>query len=217
MKKISLFAFALSTGLALCAQQSAEITRSTRLGIKAGANFSKLRPSDFSTGEPSTNLHTSLHAGVLINIPVGMGGFAVEPEVLYSGHGSKMNVKNTIGTVTTDVKYEQDMNYIDVPIMLQWKSAGGFYVETGPQAGFLVKSKQEGPGDTETDNKKSFEKFEFSWAAGLGYMTRMGLGLGARYNHGFTNTLDNEGTSSDARLRSSVINVGLFYHIGAGK
>lgn len=217
MKKISFFVLALSTGMTLFAQTT-EMTSAIRFGIKAGVNESKMRPSDFSGSEPKTNLHTSLHAGFLVNIPVGTGGFAVQPEVLYSGHGSKMNVKTTIGTVTTESKYEQDMNYIDVPVLLQWKSPGGFYVETGPQAGFLVKSNQEGPGDMETENKKSFEKFEFSWAGGLGYMSRVGLGIGARYNHGITNTLNNEGTSSpEPKLKSSVINVGLFYHFGAGK
>ena len=218
MKKTSLFILALSTSLAVFAQTT-EMSVKPRFGIKAGANLAKLRPSDYPSTEPKTNLHTSLYAGLLANIPLGTGGFAIQPEVLYSGQGSKMNQTTTIGTVTTESKYEQDLSYINVPLMLQWKAPGGFYVETGPQVGFLLKANQEGPGTTEAENKDQHENFEFSWGGGVGYLSRVGLGIGARYNHGITNVLNNEGTAagSEAELKSSVINIGLFWHFGAGK
>ena len=219
MKKFSFIALALFTSTALFAQNEnrTEMAAQPRFGIKAGANLSKLRPSDLPAGaDVSTNLKTSFHGGFLVNIPLGTGGLAFQPEIVYSGQGSKINEKFTIGTVTSSEKYEQDMHYINVPLMLQWKSAGGFYLEAGPQVGFLIKAKQDGPGDTEDENKDSFENLEVSAGAGLGYMTRVGVGIGARYNHGFSNVLDNE-SSSDARMRHSVINIGLFYHFGANK
>lgn len=221
MKKFSLVALALITSTAMFAQDIENRTPMSiapRFGIKGGVNLAKLRPDDFpATSDPSTNLKTSFHAGLLVNLPLGTRGFALQPEVLYSGQGSKVNEKTTVGTVTTSNKYEQDMHYINVPVMLQWKSAGGFYVEAGPQIGFLIKAKQDGPGDTETDNKDSFENFEFSAGAGLGYLSRIGLGIGARYVHGFTNVLDNESSADDPMMRHSVINIGLFYHFGAAR
>ena len=171
MKKISLFALAVSMSLAMFAQEN--VNRSpmpvkTYFGIKGGVNLAKLRPSDYAANEPSTNLKTSAHAGFLVRIPLSTnGGFAVQPELLYNRQGSKMKTTTTVGTVTTTNTYEQDLGYVSVPVMLQWKSAGGFYLETGPQAGFLIAAQQEGPGtDSETENKDENEKFDLSWGAG---------------------------------------------------
>ena len=219
MKKISLIALALITSTAIFAQNENRTPMATkvRFGIKAGANLSKLRPSQVPAGtEVETNLHTSIGGGLLVNIPLGTGGLAVQPEVLFNGQGSKMNVTTT-GLGGSNMKYEQDMRYISVPVMLQWKSTGGFYAELGPQMSFLLDAKQEGPGNAEVDNKDSFENFELAGAFGIGYMTRVGVAIGARYNHGFTNVLDNESPSTDPKLRHSVIHIGLAYHFGANK
>jgi len=224
MKKISLFALALTTSLAMYAQNETvtKMAVKPRFGIKAGANLAKLRPQSYPTGiDLETNTHTTLHAGFLVNLPLGTGGFALQPEVLYNGQGSKMNLKTT--TPATSQKFEQDMKFLTVPVMFQWKSTGGFFVETGPQIGFLLKAKVEGDGisQDEEENDDSYENFEFSWGAGLGYMSRIGLGIGARYNHGISNLLKGEtggnNGGNEAELKSSVINIGLFYHFGAAK
>jgi len=218
MKKISFIALAIFTSSALFAQNenTTPMASAVRFGIKAGANLSKLRPSQVPAGtDVSTNLHTSIAGGFLVNIPVGTGGLAVQPEVLYNGQGSKMNVK-TSGLGGTTLKYEQDLSYLSVPVMLQFKTTSGLYFELGPQASFLLKANQEGQG-FDNDNKDDFENFEFAGNAGLGYMTRVGLGIGARYSHGFSNVLNNETPNEDVKLRHSVINIGLFYHFGANK
>lgn len=210
------------TSLALFAQNttsSTATTRTTTFGIKAGVNLAEFRVNDYPSGmEPSVNMKTSMHGGVFVNIPFGTGGLAVQPEVLYSGQGSKMNVPMTVGTITTRTKYEQDLSYITVPIMLQWKSMGGFLVETGPVPGFLVRGKQDGPDDNEADNKGNFDNFDFAWGAGLGYQSRMGLGIGARYNFGLTNTIEDGGGNNSANngpeLKNSVVQIGLTWTFG---
>jgi hypothetical protein len=222
MKKISLFALAFSSSMALFAQENVNRTPMAvkpYFGIKGGVNLSKLRPDNYSSMEPSTNLKTTAHAGVLVNIPLNATGtFAVQPELLYSRQGSKMKTTTTIGTVTTTNAYEQDLGYIALPIMLQARTLGGFYVETGPQAAYLINAQQEGPGsNSETENKASFDNFDLSWGLGLGYMTRMGLGIGARYNHGLTNTLEEGDADDGPELKNSVINIGLKWYFGANK
>jgi hypothetical protein len=222
MKKISFIAFVLSASLAVCAQNTTTTTRTTTFGIKAGVNLAEFRVHDYpAASEPSVNLKTSMHGGFFVNAPLGTGGFAVQPELLYSGQGSKMNVPTTVGTVTNRTKYEQDLSYITLPIMLQWKSAGGFYVETGPQPGYLIRGKQDGPDNTEMNNKDNFDNFDFAWGAGLGFASRMGLGIGARYNYGLTNTIEDGGGNNSANdgpeLKNSVIMIGLSWRFGANK
>jgi hypothetical protein len=220
MKKISLFALALSSGLAMFAQTTTMAVK-PRVGIKAGVNLAEFRVHDFTTPEPNVNMKTSFHAGFLFNAPLGTTGFAVQPEVLYSGMGSKVTQTVTVGTVSSSQSYEQDLHYITVPIMVQWKAPGGFFVETGPQAGFLINAKQDGPGTTETDNKDSYDNFDLSWGAGLGYLSRIGLGIGARYNHGLTNILEDGGGNNSSNdgpeLKNKVVQIGLFWNFGAGK
>lgn len=227
MKKISLFTLLLGTSLALFAQNTTSTSttsaRTTSFGIKAGVNLAEFRVHDYPTAgsEASVNMKTSMHGGVFVNIPFGTGGLAIQPELLYSGQGSKMNVPTTVGTVTTRTKYEQDLSYITLPIMLQWKSTGGFMLEAGPVPGFLVRGKQDGPGTTEADNKSSFDNFDIAVGAGLGYQSRMGLGIGARYNWGLSNTLEDGGGNNSANdgpeLKNSVVQIGLTWTFGKNK
>lgn len=223
MKKISLFAVALATGMFAFAQQPTlrtEMARKARFGVKAGVNIAKFAANDYASGyEPSVNNKTSMHAGFLANFPVGMGGFALQPELLYNGYGSKMEVSSG-GMNPTMQHYEQDMHYISLPIMVQWKSTGGFYLETGPQASYLVKATNDGPGG-DVDNKDQFDKFDIAWAGGIGYMSRIGLGVGARYNFGLSNVLEDGGGNNSANngpeLKNRVISIGLTWQFGAYK
>jgi len=217
MKKISFLAFILISSTALFAQNEKTTTPATRFGIKAGVNMSKLRPNDVPSGtEISTNMKTSFGGGFFVNIPLGTGGLAFQPEVLFNGQGSKLNMTTTVIGVSSNVKYEQDLRYLSVPMMFQFKSTSGFYGELGPQISYLLDARQDGPGDENIENEKNFEKFEFSGGAGIGYVSNMGLGIGARYNHGFTNVLDNESNSGSNNLsmKHSVIQIGLFYQLG---
>jgi hypothetical protein len=221
MKKISSLALVLITSTALFAQNDNTPAPTTRFGVKAGVNLSKLRPSDMPSGSDiSTNLKTSFGGGFFVNIPLGTGGMAFQPEVLFNGQGSKLNVTTNVLGVSSNMKYEQDLRYLSVPMMLQFRGNSGFYGEIGPQISFLLDARQDGPGDENIENEKNFENFEFSGGAGLGYVSRMGLGIGARYNHGFSNVLDNESSTSGSdnpRMRHSVISIGLFYQFGANK
>lgn len=220
MKKISFIAIVLSTGLALHAQRASTFTPT--FGIKAGVNLALLRAHDYPEGtEPDMDWKKSAHGGIFMNAPLGAGGFALQPELLYSRQGSKFKQTTTVGTITQTSEYDQDLNYITLPIMLQWKSAGGVYVETGPEPAYLIKGKQDGPGSTETDNKSSFDNFDLAWGAGIGFMSRMGLGIGARYNYGLTNTIEdgggNNSPNNGPELKNSVIQVGLSWRFGPHK
>ena len=215
MKKISLIALALGTGVVASAQSSF----SPAFGIKAGVNLAQFRTNDYpSNAAPDVSRKTSAHGGVFMNAPFGTGSFAIQPELLYSRQGSKMKQTTTVGTITQTVSYDQDMNYITLPIMLQWKSTGGVFVETGPQPALLIQAQQDGPGSTKTGNKSSFDKFDLSWGAGLGYTTKVGLGIGARYVYGLTNTIEDNGGNNSSNngpeLKNSVIQIGLSWRFG---
>lgn len=206
MKKISLIALALCVSAAVYAQDNQQLrtpmANKVRFGLRAGANFATLDVSN-TAGQEITG-KTSFHGGVFVNAPLG-GMFAIQPGVEYSGQGAKA----TSGATNSEI----DLHYINVPVMLQLKTTGGFIVETGPQAGFLIKSTV---NDVEIDDV--YKTFDFSWGAGLGYVSRIGLGVNARYNLGLSNLLENGGNASgDPKVKNRNLQVGLVYHFGAHK
>ena len=209
MKKISLIALALCTSAAVFAQETQPQLRTpmaskVRFGVRAGANLTKFKLTDFPAGtEPSIQSKTSLHAGLFMNAPLG-GMFAIQPGVEYSGQGSKYREGTDNG--------EYDLHYINVPVMFQWKSTGGFLVETGPQAGILLRANLD---DVEVPDE-TFKTLDVSWGAGQGYVSRIGLGVNARYNFGLTNILEGDNdTDNSPQLKNQVIQLGLVYHFGA--
>lgn len=215
MKKLSLFSLGVLTSLSLLAQNQpqtrTEMEVKPRFGLKGGVNLATLEIDDDSqSNEVNTNNKTSFHAGVFANIPIG-GMFRFQPEVVYSGQGTKYSTSG-IGAV----KGEFNFHYLNVPLMLQVQTNGGFFVEAGPQIGFLLKGENK-IGNNEEDVKDEMKKTDFSAGVGLGYLSRIGLGLNGRYNLGFTNVWDNDASGDDAKLKNRVIQMGLVYHFGAHK
>jgi len=239
MKKISLSALAVATSMAVFAQGDpvigspnrdhkpirTEMEVKTRFGIKGGVNMAKFKVNDDAysptSAAPDASHKTSFHAGVFVNVPLG-GNFRLQPELVWSGQGSKIGETITSNTGTRTFRYEEDLHYVNLPIMLQLQSPGGFYVETGPQLSYLVDAKTKGatPISTteETDMDDFRDNFDIGWAAGIGYTTRIGLGIGGRFNYGFRNIVkENSAGVSRGDLENRVIQIGLTYHFGAHK
>jgi hypothetical protein len=188
MKKISLFAVASFLSVALFAQNA-------KFGFKAGLNVSTTTNSQ---GEERGS-RLGLNAGALAHIHLSPQ-WSLQPEVVYSSQGAKYTV--------SDGEHELALNYINIPLLLQYNFDNGFRLQTGPQVGFLagVKDKRNGT-ETGIFTSDDFKTVDFSWSAGLGYLTYSGLGVDARYNFGLSN-INDFGT---ATVHNNVFQVGLFY------
>jgi hypothetical protein len=188
MKKISLFAFALSLGATLYAQNA-------NIGLKAGLNVANL--SNSSGAEMGSKV--GLNAGLLAHIHL-TPSLAVQPEVVYSSQGAKYTVSNG--------EHKLNLNYINIPVQLQYMFNNGFRLQTGPQVGFLVGVNDKvGNTETGTFTSQDFKTVDFSWTAGLGYLTYSGFGVDARYNFGISN-VNNNGSNV---LHNNVFQLGVFY------
>lgn len=222
MKKISLFTFLIGTSLALFAQNTNTTTTGTpRFGLKGGVNLATLElDDDTPSTEFNTNLKTSFNLGAFVNLPLG-GNLRLQPEVVYSGQGSKVSQKTTVGAgATTTTPFEYEFHYINVPVMVQLKTPGGFFVEAGPQLGFLIGAKQDMQTGTDPDIKDLIKKTDFGAGAGLGYMSNMGLGIGARYMHGFSNVWNSDkapASQKNTQVSNRTIAFSLLYQFGANK
>lgn len=189
MKKL-LFLLCILPAHLLRAQQESH----SLWGLKAGPNFYTVSP-----GGDGVSGRKAIHAGWWYRhqiTPV----FSTQTELLFSMEGWKFS--NNAVTVTNK------FNFLQLPILLQFKTQKGLYFETGPQLGIRISGKQEAgsndgavdffPIDTWTN------RWIFSGAVGAGYLPDR-LGLGVRYNFGITSLVKNEDG------RSNGLSVSLLY------
>lgn len=196
MKKLALVFLA---GLSL-ATAKAQI----QFGVKAGANFANLRVSPSQDGFSLSN-KIDFNGGVLVNIPL-VSKLSLQPEVVYSGQGSKFSESGFDG------KY--NFAYVNIPVLVKYKIAAGFFAETGPQFGILASAKVK-EGSTSTDVKSSVKSTDFAWALGVGYNLPFNLGIDVRYNLGLSN-ISKDNTDNET-LKNGILQAGVFYLFGGGK
>lgn len=189
------------------------LTFAQQFGIKAGMNVSSLSD-DATLSDQESKI--GFNAGVFMNAPLAEN-FSIQPEVLYNDLGSKVTRSTEILGNTYSADYSRNLGYISVPVMFQYNATPGFYLEAGPQFGFLVSAKDKFKNSTNgsTDNativaldKDNFNTFDFGIGLGAGYYFTPNLGLTARYTAGLSDIIkDNPGDS----VKNNVFQVGLAY------
>ncbi|MGC4034886.1 MAG: porin family protein [Chitinophagaceae bacterium] len=157
-------------------------------GVKGGLNLSTFTGNDFN----KASFQPSFHIGGLANFLINEN-FMVQPEVMFSGKGAKADGN------------PYHLNYVNVPVLLQYKTPSGFFLEAGPQIGFLISAKLHS-----SDWKDNVKSTDYSWVAGLGYKSTMGLGVDVRYDFGFFNV------ANAGIIRNKTIQIGVFYTFGSG-
>ena len=168
MKKLfSLLILFLCLNFALVAQKGR-----AQFGLKGGVNIANLEVDDGS----NYDARTGFHVGGLVHIHVD-DHWAVQPELVFSAQGAKSG--------NTELK----LNYINIPVLLQYMTNSGFRLQTGPQLGFLVSAESKA-GDVEVDIDDNLKSIDFSWAFGAGYLFASGFGIDARFNLGITDIND---------------------------
>lgn len=186
-------------------------------GIKGGINFADYFRYKFPSGtEPGMDWSISFHSGITMNIPL-QKMYSLQPELLYTGAGSKLIVTKMNGSTSSVYHYEQRYHYISLPILLRHKNEYGFLIETGPVPAYLLNAKQIDPAGMATNDRNSLNKFDLSWAFGVGYASQKNWGAGIRYDYGLTSVLPKEnmlGFPVGSRLQNSVVQIGIDWQFG---
>lgn len=187
MKKLALTLLFATIGTFSMAQ-------SFSFGPKAGVNIS-----NYTGGNIESDSKIGYHFGGMLNFGIG-NHFSIQPEVLFSSLGAKVK--------SATEKENFKVSYVTVPVMLKLKTNGGFYVEAGPQVGFRTSTDV---GNQTIDN---FAKnLDLSLGGGIGYQSKIGLGIGVRYVAGLTKVGDFSGSNIDPDFKNSVIQASLFWAI----
>ena len=198
MKKVMLLTALVSVIVAAEAQEN---TQAVSFGVKAGLNLANLH-SKFMDETESADFKAGLHAGVFARFSIAQA-IAFQPELIFSMEGAKES--------EDDEDTKLNLDYIQLPLMLQFGSASGFYAEVGPGLGYLIsaKAKTEILGEEiEEDIKDDMEKLNITGNVGVGYAMQNGFGVGVRYSHGFSNLLKDG--DEDVKMQTRTIQVSLF-------
>lgn len=183
MKKICLLVLGAFIALATSAQR-------TQLGLKGGLNIANFKDESFGTDSK-----LGFHVGGLAHIHLSRV-WALQPEIVFSSQGAEYSFQTT------------KLNYVNLPIVLQYMTPTGFRIQTGPQLGIRAMHEIETNEGVELDRDVQVNKTDFSWTVGASYLTRSRLGFDARYNHGISDI-----TKGDPgyEARNRVWQVGVFY------
>jgi hypothetical protein len=165
-----------------------------QLGVKGGVNF--------TTVVNTSGFRANFNAGIADNI-ILRKEFSVQTELVYSGQGSAPAL--TGGNASSNLH----LDYLNIPVLLKYKSHSGFIAETGPQLGFLL-SAREKYGSENADQKSRFTATDFSWAIGLGYLSKFNLGIDARFNVGISNI--NKDPDNSVTYHNEVFQLDLLYY-----
>lgn len=185
----------LAASAVLFASAAVNAQHNVRWGVKAGANFATINT---ESSAPDWGSRTGVHAGLLAHIHLNKS-WAIQPELVYSLQGSKAPVGSQ-----TQVN---NLHYVNVPVLVQYMFDNGFRLQTGPQLGILAGANTKITGGTHTSNTDLYNKADFSWSFGGGYLSNIGLGVDARYNLGLTDVYK-PGAMKES---NGVFQLGLFY------
>jgi Outer membrane protein beta-barrel domain len=164
------------------------------IGIKGGLNLYNIN----NDNNTNYDVKAGFHLGLLGHIHLSKE-WAFQPELVYSAQGAKFT------TAGTDAKINLD--YINLPLLIQYMFDNGFRIQAGPQVGFLIKAKSK-TGGTSVDIKNNLKTVDFGLGAGIGYVNpASGFGVDARYNLGLSNI--NETGSVKSTNRG--FQLGVFY------
>ena len=171
-----------------------------KFGVKAGVNLATFNGDAVNS---DITMKAGIHAGGLVELKF-TDKLALQPELLFSMQGAKIVDEgfDTTNNVTFRDEFKRDLTYVNIPVMLKYYPIGGFFLEGGPQAGFLLsaKSKNESTetdaagnltrSSTETDVKDFYKSVDFAFNLGLGYDFTQNWFAGARYSIGLSNIDD---------------------------
>lgn len=164
------------------------------IGIKGGLNLYNVMNENSSGGDPLPGFNIGLIGHFHLN-----DQFALQPELVFSTQGAKLSNNGD--------EAHLNLNYINVPLSLQYMFDNGFRFFAGPQLGFLVGAKSYS-NNTEFDRMNDFSGIDLGAVFGLSYINPdSNFGIDARYNYGLTDIKeDNTGPSYNRGIQ-----LGLFY------
>jgi len=193
MKKLLFICFVLASTNSFSQGMMKGLVQRLSFGLKAGANYSNYTNTDFAT-----DALVGFHAGAIVNFKI-IDNLSIQEEFLFSSQGAKVK-DNLFG------KENVNISYFIVPFLLKYRTNFGLYLEAGPQVGILVND------DLKNTQVGNFaKKMDLAAAGGIGYQTKGGFGIGARYIAGLSKVGDFNISNVRTDFKTNVVQASIFY------
>ena len=169
MKKIFILAIMATAAISLSAQTSKE--SKSKIGIKAGYNFSNVVGSGSSFDPKSNN-------GYMVGAFFGgsnKNGLGYRSELVYSKQGYSFDD----GGKNTEVMND----YLYMPHLMTYTIAKVVQIQAGAQIGVLLNAKKTS-GSKDSSITDLMNRFDYGFAGGIEVYPFKGLIIGTRYNLG---------------------------------
>jgi len=158
-------------------------------GVKGGINVASIGGGTY-TGFSGLGSKISFHVGGVAEVPISEK-FAVQPELLFSGQGSKITFVS--GT-------NINLNYINLPILGKYYIIEGLSAEAGPLVGFLLSTNRD---------KEDYNSLDVAFAIGASYKLNEKIFFSLRYNKGITDI--NKNDTIDVSNQNNVLQISAGY------
>lgn len=152
------------------------------LGIKGGVNMTKVAGKAFSE-----EFRTGYHLGGFAEIGLG-GKFSIQPEVIFNQYNTRVDTafsdvyQNAVNLSSyRDVK----LNYLTIPLLLNFKPTKVLSLQAGPQFGILMSQDK----NLLQNGESAFKSGEFSMVGGV-QLNLAALRVSGRYFVGLNNISD---------------------------
>jgi hypothetical protein len=200
-KMFKILTVSLAVGFAAC------ITTNTmaqiRAGVKGGLNVSNL----YVDNVDDENARFGFNVGVYGQI-FSTDVFAIQPELLFSTKGSKIEYGGGIFDQTT--KY--NLSYLDLPVLAVFKLGDAAEIHIGPYVSYLLDANISHDGDlgsgVDDINKDHLKSFDYGLSGGFG-LNFGSMQVGARYNYGLAELSDSN--AADLLIGNSKNSVAQIY------
>jgi hypothetical protein len=193
-------------------------TEEFHLSIDGALNLSNF------TGIEESKMGAGVNFGLGTHIKMGEK-WHLKPEFkpLSRKKATSINPISTVPGELTNIDSKVTLNYIDVPVLLQYNVTPQLYFSAGPQVSFLTGANQFSTGELENgrestikiDTKSFFNSVDFSFPVEAGYTVHlatkrststMDVNIFGRYEYGFLDVFKNP---EDGSSKISLFQVGL--------
>lgn len=161
---------------------SSAVTAQFHIGIKGGANITKIDGHSFKD-----QFKYGYHIGGFAEIGLG-DKFGIQPEVLFNQYTTTLdsNYKSIYQNVFNSNQSTVKLNYLSIPILLTYKLLGNFLVlQAGPQVGILMDQDK----NLLQNGGNAFSDGDFSMVGGV-QVKLSAIRLSGRYVIGLKNIND---------------------------
>lgn len=177
-----------------------------RFGLKGGVNMAKVTGTDAeSMFEEGWKNNLAYCGGILLSFNFG-NVLAIQPEVLYTLKGAKVDITDGDLTYVGKLQYQ----YIEIPLLLKLRLPLGFltpFVFGGPSVGMkLGDAKFLISGDASSEETiEDFEKYDYGAVVGGGLELSRNLWLDVRYSTGLKKLIKDVDTGTYFDVKNAVL------------